>query len=77
MFGGTISETWSTSPTRACPRRSRPRRPSVLWKAALGNKAYGGPIIAGGKVYVGTNNEQPRNKRDVNKTTAIPSTRAS
>jgi outer membrane protein assembly factor BamB len=39
----------------------------VLWKADLGSRAYGGPIIAGGKVFVGTNNEQPRNKRDTDK----------
>ncbi|MCI0701483.1 MAG: PQQ-binding-like beta-propeller repeat protein [Planctomycetia bacterium] len=39
----------------------------VLWKATLGSRAYSGPIIAGGKVYVGTNNESPRNKRDTKK----------
>jgi outer membrane protein assembly factor BamB len=38
-----------------------------LWVADLGSRAYGGPIIAGGKVFVGTNNEKPRNKRDVKK----------
>jgi outer membrane protein assembly factor BamB len=32
----------------------------VKWKAALGNTAYGGPTVAGGKVFVGTNNEVPR-----------------
>ena len=26
------------------------------WSAALGTVSYGGPVIAGGKVYVGTNN---------------------
>ena len=36
----------------------------VLWKADLGSRAYGGPIVAGGKVFIGTNNEQPRNNRD-------------
>ncbi len=36
----------------------------VLWSAELGSRAYGGPTVAGGKVYVGTNNERPRNKRD-------------
>ncbi len=33
---------------------------NVKWSAALGNNAYGGPVVAGGKVYVGTNNENPR-----------------
>jgi outer membrane protein assembly factor BamB len=36
----------------------------VLWKAELGSRAYGGPTVAGGKVYVGTNNERARNPRD-------------
>ncbi len=33
---------------------------NVKWVAALGNKAYGGPVIAGGRIFVGTNNEKPR-----------------
>ncbi len=39
----------------------------VLWKADLGSRAYGGPTIASGKVFVGTNNERPRNTRDTEK----------
>lgn len=35
----------------------------VKWKAALGSRAYGGPIIYGGKVFIGTNNESPRNPK--------------
>jgi outer membrane protein assembly factor BamB len=41
----------------------------VKWKATLGSRAYGGPIVAGGHVYCGTNNENPRNKRDRGKAT--------
>ena len=41
----------------------------VKWKADLGSRAYGGPTIAGGKIFVGTNNENPRNKRDRGKPT--------
>jgi outer membrane protein assembly factor BamB len=36
----------------------------LIWQADLGSRAYGGPTIAGGKVFVGTNNERPRNNRD-------------
>jgi len=39
----------------------------LKWKADLGSRAYGGPVIANGKVLVGTNNERPRNPRDVKK----------
>jgi outer membrane protein assembly factor BamB len=41
----------------------------VKWKAQLGSRAYGGPVVAGGHVYCGTNNENPRNKRDRGKPT--------
>jgi outer membrane protein assembly factor BamB len=34
------------------------------WEAKLGSRSYGGPIVSGGKVFIGTNNENPRNKRD-------------
>jgi outer membrane protein assembly factor BamB len=41
----------------------------VKWKEPLGSRAYGGPTVAAGKVFVGTNNENPRNKRDRGKAT--------
>ncbi|HEY1375487.1 MAG TPA: PQQ-binding-like beta-propeller repeat protein [Gemmataceae bacterium] len=40
------------------------RRPNVKWVAKLGSRAYGGPVVTGGKVFVGTNNQSPRNPRD-------------
>ena len=64
MFGGTparnfvnevdtgIPITWSTAPGK---------EKNIKWSAKLGGKAYGGPIISGGRVYVGTNNMDPRN----------------
>ncbi|WP_193211720.1 PQQ-binding-like beta-propeller repeat protein [Luteolibacter marinus] len=33
---------------------------NVLWAVKLGSQTYGNPVIADGKVYVGTNNESPR-----------------
>lgn len=36
---------------------------NVLWTAALGSEAYGGPTVSGGVVLVGTNNEAPRNPK--------------
>jgi len=38
---------------------------NVKWVAALGSQSYGNPIVAGGQVYVGTNNEAPRDPKDV------------
>ncbi len=36
---------------------------NVKWAVKLGSQSYGNPVVAGGKVYVGTNNESPRDKR--------------
>ena len=36
---------------------------NVRWAVKLGSQAYGNPTIAGGKVFVGTNNEAPRDPR--------------
>ncbi len=34
---------------------------NIKWKAELGDQSYGNPVVAGGKVFVGTNNQNPRN----------------
>lgn len=44
----------------------------VKWSADLGDRAYGGPVIADGKVFVGTNNKHPRNPRDRDKASKDP-----
>ena len=38
------------------------KKKNIKWVANLGSYCYGGPIIADGKVYVGTNNANPRDK---------------
>ena len=38
---------------------------NVLWSVPLGTKAHGGPIVFGGKIFLGTNNQQPRNPKIV------------
>ena len=37
---------------------------NVKWVAALGSQSYGNPVVAGGQVYVGTNNESLRNPKE-------------
>ena len=34
---------------------------NVLWTAAAGSQSYAGPVVADGKVFIGTNNEGERN----------------
>ena len=36
---------------------------NLKWVARLGTQSYGNPTVAGGKVYVGTNNEHARNDK--------------
>ena len=68
MFGGTPSRNMVNNIDKNVPHTFKADDPAVLlWKADLGSKAYGGPIVAGGKVFVGTNNQRPRNPRDARK----------
>jgi len=61
------------SPAKGLPDRFDPGKPkpgtddidlkttkNVKWVAKLGSQAYGNVVVAAGKVYVGTNNENPR-----------------
>jgi len=68
MFGGTKSRNMVNLKDKGIPGKFAPDdKTTLLWKADLGSKAYGGPTVAGGRVYVGTNNQQPRNDRDVHR----------
>jgi outer membrane protein assembly factor BamB len=37
---------------------------NVKWVAQLGSQSYGNPVVAGGQVYAGTNNELVRNPKE-------------
>ncbi|WP_020471221.1 outer membrane protein assembly factor BamB family protein [Zavarzinella formosa] len=78
MFGGTPDHNFvnlvATDISATFDKSEEDEKVSVLgkrikWKQPLGSRAYGGPTIAGGKIFVGTNNENPRNKRDRGKPT--------
>src|SRR5215216_1240530 len=78
MFGGTPARNFvnlhDTGISHEFPKGAEDDKVRVLgnrvkWKETLGSRAYGGPIVAGGRVYVGTNNENPRNPRDRGKAT--------
>src|SRR5207244_11393189 len=74
MFGGTpernmanvvdknIATTWSTE---------EGKRKNIKWLAELGSYAYGGPVVADGKVLVGTNNAAPRDPKNKGKDKAV------
>jgi outer membrane protein assembly factor BamB len=64
LFGGSVQRnlvnlvetnmptSWSVTPGK---------EQNIRWSTNLGSKAYGGPIISGGKIFIGTNNDVPRN----------------
>ncbi|MEM7481219.1 MAG: PQQ-binding-like beta-propeller repeat protein [Acidobacteriota bacterium] len=61
MFGGTPSRNMVSDET-GLPESWDPKTGrNVRWSQPLGSQSYGGPSIAGGKVFVGTNNEGQRN----------------
>jgi outer membrane protein assembly factor BamB len=68
MFGGTPGRNMVNLVERHIPGTLDPER-DVKWKAQLGSRSYGGPVIAAGKIFCGTNNENPRNDRDRGKAT--------
>ncbi len=63
MFGGDPSRNMADD-AKGLPAKFDPATGlNVKWVAALGSQSYGGPIVAGGKVYVGTNNEALKNPK--------------
>lgn len=61
LFGGTLQRNFVNLTARDVPDSfDVAKGTNILWSADPGDKAYGGPIVAGGKVYIGTNNNNPR-----------------
>ena len=67
MFGGDLTRNMVNRTSKNIPAEPKPDGPEMLFKADLGSRAYGGPVVSGGKVLCGTNNERPRNPRDSTK----------
>src|SRR5207248_2708851 len=59
MFGGGPSRNMvnlvdKNLPTQFSASEKSPK--NIKWSAKLGIRSYGGPVIAGGRIFVGTNN---------------------
>jgi outer membrane protein assembly factor BamB len=64
LFGGSVSRDLVNLVEKDMPTSwdvKKGKEKNIKWSTQLGDKAYGGPIVAGGKIYVGTNNGRPRN----------------
>jgi outer membrane protein assembly factor BamB len=54
---------WQVEVRGRADTANRPAR-NIKWVAQLGRQSTGGPVVAGGLVWVGTNNGNPRDPRD-------------
>lgn len=62
MFGGTLQRNMAnTFEKNIVSDWNVESKINLKWSVALGSRAYGGPVIVGGKIFIGTNNESPRN----------------
>ncbi len=57
MWGGTPDRNMISSMTGVPTDWDTGSGENVKWEAALGSQTYGNPVVAGGSVFVGTNNE--------------------
>src|SRR5688500_18313740 len=63
MFGGSPSRNMVNLVDKNIPTTwniEEGKQKNIKWVANLGSRAYGGPVVAGGKIYVGTNQKGER-----------------
>ena len=64
MWGGSGDRNMASAMNPAPTSWDVQSRKNVKWMAQLGSQTYGNPVVAGGQVYVGTNNERARNPKE-------------
>lgn len=60
MFGGTPSRNMVSAEKNLPDDWDPDTGRNILWSQPLGSQSYGGPVVYGDVVFVGTNNENPR-----------------
>jgi outer membrane protein assembly factor BamB len=63
MFGNTHSRNMVSGETNLPEKWDVKTGENVKWVAGLGSQSYAGPVVHGGKVFVGTNNEGLKNPK--------------
>jgi outer membrane protein assembly factor BamB len=61
MWGGTPGRNMASAAANLPSAWDARTGAGIKWKADLGSTSYGNPVVAGGKVFAGTNNANPRN----------------
>ena len=64
MWGGTPDRNMVSSMKGIPTTWDVKTKKNVKWMAQLGSQSYGNPVVAGGQVYAGTNNELVRNPKE-------------
>lgn len=64
MWGGTPDRNMVSSMTGIPTSWDINSKKNIKWMSMLGSQTYGNPVVAGGKVFVGTNNEGLRNPKE-------------
>ena len=62
MWGGTPDRNMVSKMTGLPSEWDVKTKKNIKWVAELGSQSYGNPVVAGGIVFVGTNNELMRDK---------------
>jgi outer membrane protein assembly factor BamB len=74
MFGGSPSRNMVNLVDKDTPitwNVEEKKRKNIKWVADVGNHSYAGPIVADGKVFIGTNNAKPRDPKIKQKEKAV------
>ena len=63
LWGGTLSRNMVSDEKNVPVSWDLETGENIKWTAELGSQSYAGPLIVGGKVFVGTNNKALRNPK--------------
>ena len=63
MWGGTADRNMVSNMKGLPTTWDVTKKTNVKWVASVGSQSYGNPVVAGGQVYVGTNNEALRDPK--------------
>jgi len=61
MWGGTAQRNMTSAMKNLPESWDAKNGTHIKWRAALGSASNGNPVVAGGKIFLGTNNGNPRN----------------
>jgi outer membrane protein assembly factor BamB len=61
MWGGTAQRNMTSSMKNLPEFWDVKSGKNIKWKVQIGLTSYGNPVVAGGKIFLGTNNENPKN----------------